>query len=897
MIQTDSAALEQLFIKHGVKCSVEGNNPLRITDETSVWYIQSGHIDVFAVTMRNSMIISRRQFLFGLDSGRIIFGYHHDEAAIDETAGHLAAGLAGTVLLRMDSSLLFKAAADRAIHAALSEQVHAWIQDWTAALKISNPVQKLHLIDAELSAFHKTAHIHYVQNRTITWEAEQRTLEQRMENDHDVMDRALNRLAAVTRNNSRNKAGADVSSNDRLYIACKMVGEHIGINVKPPNANQLNNTRDPVALIANNSGFRCRQVVLKDRWWHDDNGSLLAFIEDNDSPVALIQKTPKCYVLVDPDTGSEQLVTGQIAGTIAPVAYMFYRPLPEKPLQVMDIIRFGLPKSMKRDIVVMLLMGIAGGLLGMFVPIANGILFDAIIPASDSGLLLQMGLVLLSVIVSLFLLDLTRNMAMLRIEGRMDSSIQAAVWDRLLSLPVTFFRGYSAGDLSMRANSINAIRQSLSGVALTAIFGGIFSSFNFFLLFYYDVKMALAAAVMVFIATVVTIVIGILQVKRQRMLLHIEGKITGTILQIINGITKFRMAAAEKRAFFIWAKLFGEMKETDFQARTLANIHAVFNVFFPVVTTIVLFHMIASGSNVLSPGKFIAFYAAFSTFLGAMLMMSSAVVSSLNILPLYERAKPILQTIPEVLESRNDSGELTGEIEVKHIHFRYKADQPSVLHDLNLHIHSGEFIALVGASGCGKSTLLRLLLGFESPESGSILLDGQDLKMLDIRSVRSQFGVVLQNGKVMSGDIFTNIVGSSNLTIDEAWEAAEMAGLDEDIRQMPMGMHTMVSEGGSTLSGGQRQRLLIARAIAKKPGILLFDEATSALDNVTQATVSKSLEMLKATRIVIAHRLSTIRNADRILVLDKGHIVQAGSYDELMQREGLFSELAKRQLA
>jgi len=896
MDRADGTVWEQFFAEEGEVVRVEGNNPLIVTDESSVWYVQSGHVDVFAITLRDGEIVSQRQFLFGLDPGRLIFGYYREPAAGTDAAGLLVSGLAGTDLLRMDRADLFKSDADSVVQAALQLQADAWMRDWSAVLKLPDAALPFSRLDEQLSDFHKEVHYCSIERRAAVSETERQNLERKMDNDHAVMEQALKQLAAIT-GSSRKQAVADIVSNNLLYVACRIVGESVGMKVKPADDRQMSNASDPVALIARNSGFRSRQVMLKDRWWLNDNGSLLGFIENKKLPVALIQKTPKAYVLFDPETGHEQEVTEQIAKTIAPASYMFYRPLPSTPLKVMDILKFGLHKSIKRDVGMLLLMGLACGILGMFIPIANGILFDTIIPSSDKAMLLQMGFILLSVTVSLFLLELTQSMAMLRLEGKMDSSIQAAVWDRLLSLPVSFFRDYAAGDLSMRANSINAIRQSLSGIAITAIFGGIFSSFNFFLLFYYDVKMALAAAVMVFMAFAVTVGIGISQVKRQRTLLRMEGKLAGTLFQIINGIAKFRMAAAEKRAFFIWAKLFGEMKMTDFRARTLTNIHAVFNAFFPAATAVVLFYMVASGSSALSPGKFIAFFAAFSAFLGAMLSMSSAVVSSLNIVPLYERAKPILLTVPEVLESREDPGELTGEIEVKHVHFRYQADQPFILNDMSLRIRPGEFVALVGASGCGKSTLFRLLLGFENPEAGSVFMDGQDLSTLDIRAVRSQFGVVLQNGKIMSGDIFTNIAGSSNLTIDEAWEAAAMAGLDDDIRQMPMGMHTMLSEGGSTLSGGQRQRMMIARALAGKPKILLFDEATSALDNRTQAIVSQSLESMQVTRVVIAHRLSTIRNADRILVIDKGYVAQAGTYEELMRQEGLFGELARRQLA
>jgi ATP-binding cassette subfamily C protein len=265
--------------------------------------------------------------------------------------------------------------------------------------------------------------------------------------------------------------------------------------------------------------------------------------------------------------------------------------------------------------------------------------------------------------------------------------------------------------------------------------------------------------------------------------------------------------------------------------------------------------------------------------------------------PLYERAAPILKTLPEVDSTRSNPGELSGAIEANHLVFRYRPDSPLVLRDLSFTVQPGQFVAFVGPSGCGKSTLLRLLLGFEQPESGAVYFDGQDLAGLDVQAVRRQMGVVLQTGKLISGDILTNIIGAAPLTVDDAWEAARLSGLDRDIQAMPMGLHTVINESGGGLSGGQRQRMMIARAIVAKPRLLLFDEATSALDNHTQSIVSQSLKGLKATRIVIAHRLSTIIDADRIFVVDKGRIEQSGTYEELMKQGGLFAELAKRQLA
>nr|WP_255654315.1 NHLP bacteriocin export ABC transporter permease/ATPase subunit [Cohnella sp. REN36] len=710
------------------------------------------------------------------------------------------------------------------------------------------------------------------------------------------MERAIRRLASVT-GGSGAKARSEPLAGDALHTAASLVGGAAGMIVKPVAAFRLRKSRDPVSEIAKASGFRSRQVMLRDRWWKTDNGPLLAFHEEGGHPVALLPRGPSGYALVDPAEGTETAVTAETAAKLETVAHMFYRALPSVPLTVLDILKFGGHRPIRRDFARVALLGIAAGLLGMCVPIANGILFDAIIPAAQRGPLVQLGLILISIAIVTALFELTRSVAMLRIEGKMDGAIQAAVWDRLLQLPASFFRRFTAGDLANRANSINDIRKTLSGVAITALFSGLFSSFNFFLLFYYDVKLALAAAALVLVSMLATFGVGFALVRKQRVMFKLQGKLEGIVLQIMNGIAKFRMAAAERRAFVLWAKAFGEMKEVSFRVRSIANVHAVFNAVFPAAASIVLFYLVASQPNGLSAGKFIAFFSAFTTFLGAMLAMSSAAVSLLNIVPLLERTKPILQSTPEVHEAMDDPGELSGGIEVRHVSFRYSADQRLVLNDLSLTIRPGEFVALVGASGCGKSSLLRLLLGFEKAESGSIYYDGQDIKSLDIRSVRSQLGVVLQHGKVMAGDIYTNIVGSSNLTHQQAWEAARMAGFDGDIQQMPMGMHTVVSEGGGTLSGGQRQRLLIARALARKPKILLFDEATSALDNRTQAIVSESLDQLRATRVVIAHRLSTIRNADRIFVMDGGRVVQAGTYGELMGEEGLFRELAKRQLA
>ena len=407
---------------------------------------------------------------------------------------------------------------------------------------------------------------------------------------------------------------------------------------------------------------------------------------------------------------------------------------------------------------------------------------------------------------------------------------------------------------------------------------------------------------MALIYVLVTIISGILTLQKVRPLINMQGKLFGMMVQIINGVAKFRTAGAESRAFAYWGKQYRHQLSLMMAAQNIEDNLIVINSLLSALTPSILFAMTISllqqsqtDGGSFSTGTFLAFNTAFGTFIGGATSLSTTVVDILEALPLWERAQPILQATPEINSNKSDPGRLSGRVEVKNITFRYRDDGPLTLDDVTLKAEPGEFIALVGASGSGKSTLLRLLLGFDTPHSGSINYDGQELAALDVGAVRRQLGVVLQNSHLMSASIYENISSNANLTMEEAWNAAQMAGLAADISTMPMGMHTVVSEGGSNLSGGQRQRLIIARALALRPRILLFDEATSALDNRTQAIVSESLDKLNVTRIVVAHRLSTIRNANRIYVLQNGRIVQQGNFEKLVEEKGLFQELVKRQ--
>jgi ATP-binding cassette subfamily C protein len=690
-----------------------------------------------------------------------------------------------------------------------------------------------------------------------------------------------------------------------LLSACRAVGRVAGIDFVAPARLRKIVPIDRAEEIAAATKVRYRRVMLRDEWWNTDNGPLLGFLQAGaeggaQKPVALLPEKGDHYVLFDPATGNRQRVTPELAAGLSAFAMSFYRVFPPHSLALLDLARFG-AFGMNLDLFRLLLAGALIGLLGMATPLVSGRLIDTVIPSADKVDVLALTAILVATTIASTLFGLSRSICVLRLEGKMDSALQAAVWDRVLSLPTNFFRRFAAGDLAMRINGINTLRHALSGAVMSSILTGVFSLFNLALLFYYNAKLAFAAMGLIVLALLVTGVTGYLKLRCERQFASLSGKISGMVYQYLTGIVKLRVCAAEGRAFANWAEQYTHLRGLMMRNARLANVEQTFYAGYGVVVNAVIFAMIGmvlfkDAQASLSTGDFIAFNSAFGTVFGAMMELSQTALGLLNLVPVYERTRPILETAPEVDNSKITPEDLSGEIEVLKLNFAY-CDGPAVLSDVSFHVSRGEFVAVVGPSGSGKSTLLRLLMGFERPAAGSICYDSHNLLDLDVNALRRQLGVVLQSGQLMAGDIFTNIAGTAGVTLDEVWNAARLCGLEEDINNMPMGLHTVISEGSSTLSGGQRQRILIARAIVAKPRILFFDEATSALDNRTQAVVSESLERLKATRIVIAHRLSTIVKADRILVLQDGRLVQSGRYEELLAQPGIFAELARRQIA
>jgi NHLM bacteriocin system ABC transporter ATP-binding protein len=690
-----------------------------------------------------------------------------------------------------------------------------------------------------------------------------------------------------------------------LLIAAGAVGRALDITIHPPaRSEELNRVKDPLEAIARASRLRMRRVLLTHRWWQRDNGPLLAYTLQDHNPVALLPVAAGQYEVFDPISHQRMPVTESVAANLAPEAFMFYRPLADKVKHPLDLLVFSL-RGHQFDLILLVTTGLAATLLGMVIPQATAILIDSAIPDSDRGLLWQIGLALFAVAIGQSAFEMARGIVSLRVETAADAVLQPAVWDNLLSLKPAFFRQYSSGDIQSRVLSVGKIRRQVSGATLRTVFSSVFALLNLGLMFVYSVPLALIACVLAFITIFVTVTSSILNLRQVRPLQQLDGLLLGLTVQLINGVAKLRVAAAEERAFAYWGKKYSHQKKLLAKSQRIDDSVAVFNEILPTVSAVLLFWFAilfiqrsqGEVTTGLSAGVFLAFNAAFGIFIQGARDLSNTFINTLNIIPLWERAQSIVKAEPEVDSSKTDPGRLTGRLALEHVTFRYREDGPLILDDVTIHAEPGEFIAVVGPSGSGKSTVFRLLLGFETPASGTVYYDGQDLAGLDVNAVRRQLGVVLQNGRISTGALFEIITGGALITMDEAWEAANNAGFADDIKQMPMGMHTVISEGATNLSGGQRQRLLIARSLVLKPKIILMDEATSALDNNTQSIVTESLSRMNATRIVIAHRLSTIRDADRIYVVESGRVVQMGNFDELLQQEsGLFARLAARQL-
>lgn len=711
-------------------------------------------------------------------------------------------------------------------------------------------------------------------------------------------DAAFDALMAVTES-TRQISFESFKGDTPLTSALRLIGQDEGFELRLP-ASQETGPTPELEKIAQASGFRLREVNLRGKWWENDFGSLLAFDKDSGQALVLRCDSQGRAHLIDPATGqaADLRTASEARRRVAPTAYELSAPLPFRALDFRTLFGFALRRGW-RDLLPMLLAGAIGGLIAISVPVATAYMIDGVIPNHEIGHLIELGVVLAVLGGTASIASYVGTIAFSRAESRMGRAVQSGMMDRILRLPMRFFQNYSAGDLAIRLMAITRIQELVSVSSVNAILTGLFGLFSFAVMFVYDSRLALWASLLTLVYLVLSIGISYLRLLEERPLASLTGKLNNTLLQLILGVAKIRLAAAEDRAFFRWAALFAQGRRHQLDAQRWAAWQMALNQTLTLgglLMFVLVIGKTGATPDLIAIGAFSALLLAFQRFSAGMTLMLQVGTELIAIQPQLERARPLLEAIPEIGEEKKDPGPLSGAIEITHLSFRYATDAPLVLDDVSLEVAPGEFVALVGPSGSGKSTLLRLLLGFEEPEAGGILFDGQNLASLDVPALRRQMGVVMQNAQLMPRSLYDNIIGTGGGTLEDAWEAAAQVGLADDIRNMPMGMQTMILEGGGAFSGGQMQRLMIARAIVGRPKILLLDEATSALDNRTQAVVTESLDRLRVTRLVIAHRLSTVVNADRIYVLEAGRVVETGRFDDLMAARGTFFRLAERQM-
>ena len=641
-------------------------------------------------------------------------------------------------------------------------------------------------------------------------------------------------------------------------------------------------------------GMMRRSVELKKGWYKDAYGPILAFRKDDGSPVALLPGTIHGYYFKDAVTGKTVRLNAETEQLFDPDAICFYRPLPLKSLSIPDLLLYMKHCVSTSDIFMIVFAAISVSGVGLLIPRLTRALTGPVLASGSGGALIGLAICLVCVSLSMQLFSSVSAMVSSRLEAKTSLGVQASMMMRLMALPASFFRQYSPGELKSRSMSVNQLCSMLMSMVMTTGLTSLTSLLYVTQIFRFAPKLVIPSLLIVLVTVGFSVVTTLVQIGINRKRMERAAKESGMSYSLISGIQKIKLSGAEKRSFAKWLNLYAEGAELTYNTPMFLRANAAISTGISLISTVILYYLaVKSGLN---PSTYFAFTAAYGSLMGAFSTLTGTAMNVAQIQPILEMAEPFLKTVPEIQEKKEIVTSINGGLELSHVSFRYDDDSPYILNDLSLKIKPGEYVAIVGRTGCGKSTLMRLLLGFEKPEKGAIYYDGKDIESLDLGSLRRKIGTVMQQSGLFQGDIYSNIVLTApGLSIDEAWDAAEKAGIADDIRAMPMGMYTMVSEGGGGISGGQKQRLMIARAIAPKPKLLFFDEATSALDNKTQKQVSEALDAMGCTRVVIAHRLSTIRHCDRILVLDGGTIVEDGSYDELIEKGGFFADLVARQ--
>ena len=716
-------------------------------------------------------------------------------------------------------------------------------------------------------------------------------IEFRKKHERELLSDSFENLAkSVT---GRRMGFAEIKKEADVSDAVSALLKYMGVKEKevPP---KISGLQDRLDYLLSSTGILYREVILTSGWHTDAMGPMITSLREEGTVIAVLPSDMGGYEYTDPRTGARVKVNGSEEKKIAAEALCFYRPLPMRELKIKDLLQYMKNCLTIRDLTSFGIVALIITLVGMLTPRLNRIVMGTVIDTGSYRLLYAVMSFMLFASIGSIMLTIIREMLLNRIRSKLNVNVSAATMMRMLSLPATFFRKYSAGELNQYIGYMSSLCSTIVDSLFSTAVTGVFSLVYITQIFAFAPSLVAPSLTVTVITLIVSLLSALTQMRINKEKMVHYAKERGLVFSLITGIQKIRLSGAENRAFSKWTSLYTKSAELTYNPPAIIRLSGVISTAISMTGTAVMY-FVAVRSQV-SVADYYAFNSAYGYIASAFGAITTMALSAASIKPVIGLIQPLLSAQPETSDSKETVTRLSGSIEISHMTFGYDPESKPLFEDFNLTIPARQYVAIVGRSGCGKSTLVRLLLGFEKPIRGVINYDRKDLQRLDLRSVRRQIGTVMQDGKLFSGSIFDNIVISApTLKLQDAWDAAEVAGIADDIRDMPMGMNTMLQEGGGTISGGQRQRLMIARAIAPKPRILIFDEATSALDNITQKKVSEALDRMKCTRIVIAHRLSTIRHCDRILVIDGGRIAEDGTYEELIEKNGIFAELVERQ--
>ena len=645
---------------------------------------------------------------------------------------------------------------------------------------------------------------------------------------------------------------------------------------------------DELELLLEQYNVFFRTITLSDGWWTRCTGYMLGFMADDNSHVVLVPGFTD-YTFTHPKTG-ESMKASKHHNLLKQEALIACFPFPEEKLTVRSIMRYAVSCLCIYDLLFCLIACLGVTLLTMFTPYVCKLIFSEVIPSGDASQIVPIATLLLSAAAGLTMVEIARNLVVVRIKDKVEYSLQTAIMSRLLLLPATFIKEFTPGDISNRLLSLSRVSSNLTANFLSTLLTFLFSAVMFIQFFIYGGPL-LTTGIIVIMIQLFAIMMEYYYTEKVQLSVNASGShLIGTLFALFSGIQKIKTSGAEFRAFHQWAKAYAP-SEMYSSSQPLASFY-ITGVsyclrFLPMIVT-----MWAAWHYGLALSDYIAYCAVLSLVCKAVSQLQGITKMVSRLLPETRLCQPIMAATPEVKEGRRVVKRITGQIDIRGLKFRYADDMPLLFDGLNLTINSGDYVALVGASGCGKSTLMRLMLGLESPLAGSIFYDQFDLSDINLRCLRQYcMGICMQEGQLVEGTIRDNIIFNDPLlTEEDAWEAARLAALDGDIRKFPLGMDTPITVDGKGVSGGQRQRILIARALVRKPTVLFLDEATSALDNISQHIVIDNLAKLKCTRIVIAHRLSTIQQCNRIIVLKDGRVADEGNFEELQAR-GYFTDV------